>query len=115
MTRLMDRTFWVVSVALAAGAVCGFGQNLLTNNAGFEANIGYYTPYWGYPLGAPDALPGWRINLDPTADGYAGAANDQSPQDLERTNFGYVYSGSGSFGWLETSPESRAPVDAGTT
>jgi hypothetical protein len=90
-------------------------QNLLTNNAGFEANTGYYTPGWGWPDGSPDALPGWVITLDPTGDGYAGAATNQLPQDLEGTHFGYIYSGTGSAGFLETTPDSRAPIEAGTT
>jgi hypothetical protein len=90
-------------------------QNLLTNNPGFEANTGYYTPGWGWPDGSPDALRGWVITLDPTGDGYAGAATNQFPQDLEGTHFGYIYSGTGSAGLLETAPAARAPVEAGTT
>jgi hypothetical protein len=90
-------------------------QNLLTNNAGFEANTAYYTPGWGYPDGSPDALPGWLITLDPNGDGFAGAANNQSPQDLEGTHFGYIFSGTGSAGFLETAAGSRAPVEEGTT
>jgi hypothetical protein len=88
-------------------------QNLLTNNAGFEANTAYYTPDWGWPEGSPDALPGWVITLDPTGDGYAGAANNQTPDDLEGTNFAYIYSGTGSSGVLETAPDSRAAVQPG--
>ena len=34
--------FAIFLLALAAPA-----QNLLTNNPGFEANAGYYTPGWG--------------------------------------------------------------------
>jgi hypothetical protein len=90
-------------------------QNLLADNAGFEANTAYYTPGWGWPQGAPDVLPGWVITLDTTGDGYAGAASNQSPQDLEGTHFGYLYSGTGSAGLLETAAASRAPIDAGTT
>jgi hypothetical protein len=90
-------------------------QNLLTNNTGFEANTAYYAPGWGYPDGSPDALPGWLITLDPASDGYSGAATNQSPQDLEGTHFGYIYSGSGSAGFLETAPGSRASVEAGTS
>jgi hypothetical protein len=115
----MNRAFFalpgsvgVIVLALARPAIA---QNLLTNNAGFEANTGYYTPGWGWPDGSPDALPGWVITLDPSGDGYAGAAANQSPQDLEGTHFGYIYSGTGSAGFLETAPEFRAPVEAGTT
>jgi hypothetical protein len=106
-----------VAVVLAALALArpAFSQNLLTNNPGFEANTDYYTPGGGWPQGSPDALPGWMITLDAAGDGYAGAANNQSPQDLEGTHFGYIYSGSGSSGLLETAPSSRAPVEAGTT
>ena len=114
MTRLVDRSLWAVWVALAVGTTCGLAQNLLTNNAGFEATTGYYSPNWGHPYGSLDAISGWRINLDPAADGWAGAVADQSPQGLEGTQFGYVLSGYGEAGSLETSPESRAPVDAGT-
>jgi hypothetical protein len=90
-------------------------QNLLTNNADFEANTEYYTPGWGYPEGSPDALPGWVITLDLSGDGYAGADTNQSPQDLQGSHFGYIYSGTGSSGILETAPDSRAPVEAGVT
>lgn len=89
-------------------------QNLLTNNAGFEVNTAYYTPGWGFPQGSPDALPGWLITLDAAGDGYAGAAADQSPENLQGEHFGYIYSGSGTAGLLETAPGSRAPVQAGT-
>jgi hypothetical protein len=102
---------WTVLTLLPATR----GQNLLTNNPSFEANTAYYTPGWGWPQGAPDALPGWVITLDPTGDGYAGAADNQSPQGLDGTHFGYLYSGTGSSGLLETAPESRAPVAAGAT
>lgn len=115
----MNRTIRVLpgSVGLAALALAlsAPAQNLLTDNAGFEANTAYYTPGWGWPDGAPDALPGWVITLDPAGDGYAGAATNQSPQDLEGTHFGYIYSGTGTAGFLETAPASRAPVEAGTT
>lgn len=90
-------------------------QNLLATNAGFEANTAYYTPGWGFPDGSPEALPGWMITLDPNGDGYAGASTNPQPQDLEGTHFGYIYSGTGSGGLLETTPESRAPVEAGKT
>jgi hypothetical protein len=90
-------------------------QNLLADNAGFEANTAYYTPGWGWPDGSPDALPGWVITLDPTGDGYAGAGTNQSPQDLEGTHFGYIYSGTGSAGLIETAPASRCPVQVDTT
>ena len=103
-------------VALAAMAFVPLAsaQNLLTNNAGFEANNAYYTPGWGWPQGTPDVLPGWVITLDPAGNGYAGAAGDQSPGNLEGSSFGYIYSGSGSSGVLETAPGSCAPVQAGT-
>lgn len=91
------------------------GQNLLTNNPGFEASTAYYTPGWGWPLGSPDVLPGWVITLDPAGDGYAGAADNQSPQGTVGSHFGYIYSGTGSSGSLETAPAARAPVEAGTT
>jgi hypothetical protein len=105
------------SVGLAALALVPSvpAQNLLADNAGFEANTAYYTPGWGSPQGSPDVLPGWVITLDLAGDGYAGAANNQSPQDLEGTHFGYIYSGAGSAGHLETAPASRAPVEADTT
>jgi hypothetical protein len=104
------------SAGLAVLAIApSAAQNLLTDNAGFEANTAYYTPGWGWPDGSPDALPGWVITLDPAGDGFAGAATNQSPQDLEGTHFGYIYSGTGSAGYLETAPASRAPVDEGTT
>jgi hypothetical protein len=90
-------------------------QNLLATNAGFEANTAYYAPGWGWPQGSPDALPGWIITLDPTGDGCAGAANNQAPQDLEGTHFGYIYSGTGSAGVLETAPDCRAPVEKDIT
>jgi hypothetical protein len=104
-----------ISVALLALARGVHAQNLLATNAGFEANTAYYTPDWGFPQGSTDALPGWIIVLDPTGDGYAGAADNQSPQNLEGTHFGYIYSGTGTAGMLETSPDSRAPVQKGTT
>jgi hypothetical protein len=106
-----------VSVGLATLALVPSipAQNLLADNAGFEANTAYYTPAWGWPQGAPDVLPGWVITLDTSGDGYAGAASNQSPQDLEGTHFGYIYSGTGSAGLLETAPASRALIDAGTT
>jgi hypothetical protein len=90
-------------------------QNLLTNNAGFEANTDYYSPGWGFPQGTTNVLPGWLITLDPAGDGYAGVADNQSPLDLEGTHFGYIYSGWGTSGLLETAPGSRAAVQAGTT
>jgi hypothetical protein len=90
-------------------------QNLLAVNAGFETNTAYYTPGWGYPDGAPDVLPGWIISLDPTGDGYAGASTSPPPAELEETHFGYIYSGWGSSGTLETAPGSRAPVQPGET
>jgi hypothetical protein len=102
----------LAALALVSSAAA---QNLLTNNAGFEANTAYYTPGWGWPDGSPDALPGWVITLDPYGDGYAGAGTNQSPQDLEGTHFGYIYSGSGFAGLLETAPDSRAPVQKDTT
>lgn len=104
-------SFTLAALALVTSAPA---QNLLTNNAGFEANTAYYTPGWGYAQGSPDALPGWVITLDPTGDGYAGAATNQSPQGLEGAHFGYIYSGTGSSGLLETAPDSRASVQAGT-
>ncbi len=88
-------------------------QNLLLTNPGFEAKTAYYTPAWGYPEGASNALPGWIITLDPGGDGYGGAADNQSPANLEGTNFGYIYSGTGVAGSLETAPEARAAVTAG--
>ena len=105
-----------VPLALAALALLpsASAQNLLTNNAGFEANTAYYNPAWGWPEGSPDALPGWVIILDPAGDGYAGAADNQSPDDLEGTHFAYIYSGTGSGGVLETAPDSRAPVENDT-
>jgi len=108
---------WIVRLTLTALAMysSAIAQNLLTNNAGFEANTGYYTPGWGFPQGTTDVLPGWLITLDPAGDGYAGAANNQSPQDLEGACFGYIYSGWGTSGVLETAPSSRAAVQAGTT
>jgi hypothetical protein len=115
----MNRSILMLAGALAIDllvlAPAVHGQNLLTTNDGFEANIAYYTPGWGYPDGSADVLPGWVITLDTNVDGYAGSANNQSPQGLEGTNFAYIYSGSGSSGLLETAPGSRAPVDAGTT
>ena len=94
-------------------------QNLLTDNPGFEENIAYYTPGWGWPTGSPDILPGWIITLDLNGDGGAGADINQMPQDLEGTHFGYIYSGTvysgmGAVGLLETAPASRAPIDGGT-
>jgi hypothetical protein len=109
-TRLVRLTLTALAMYSSANA-----QNLLTNNAGFEANTGYYTPAWGFPQGSPDVLPGWIISLDLTGDGYAGAASNQLPQDLEGTHFGYIYSGSGTSGFLETAPDSRAAVQAGNT
>jgi hypothetical protein len=105
----------LLSLAALAAAPSARAQNLLTDNAGFEANTAYYTPGWGWPDGSPDVLPGWIITLDTNADGYAGANNNQSPQGLEGTNFGYIYSGSGTSGLLETAPASRCPVEADTT
>jgi hypothetical protein len=90
-------------------------QNLLSTNPGFEANTAYYTPNWGWPDGSPDALPGWTITLDPAGDGYAGAGTNQAPDNLEGTHFGYIYSGWGSAGILETAPDCRAPVEKDTT
>jgi len=104
-----------VGLIVLALALPVTAQNLLTNNTGFEANTAYYTPGWGWPDGSSNALPGWVITLDSSGDGYAGAATNQSPQDLEGTHFGYIYSGTGSAGSLETAPDSRAPVEAGTT
>ena len=103
--------FAIFLLALAAPA-----QNLLTNNPGFEANAGYYTPGWGsWPLGSNDAVPGWIISLHPSGDGYAGAGTNQSPANLQGTHFGYLYSGSGETGGaMETAPGQRAPVEAGT-
>ena len=115
----MNRSFRYLSAGLGLAALVvappAPAQNLLTNNAGFEANTAYYTPGWGYPDGSPDVLPGWIITLDTNADGYAGAAGNQSPQDLEGTHFAYIYSGSGASGLLETAPASRGPVEPGTT
>ena len=102
-------------LVIAAAALPLSAQNLLTNNPGFEVNNAYYTPGWGYPQGTTDDLPGWVITLDPSGDGYAGAAADQSPPDLEGTNFGYIYSGSGSSGVLATAPDARAPVEKDQT
>ena len=96
-----------------ASCVAAPGQNLLLINPSFEANTAYYSPAWGYPEGTPDALPGWIITLDPNGDGYAGAAADQSPANLEGAHFGYIYSGTGAAGSLETAPEARAAVTAG--
>jgi hypothetical protein len=110
--RLVSRASTLAALMLVTSV---HGQNLLTNNGGFEANTGYYTPGWGYPLGAPDALPGWVITLDPYADGYAGAADNQSLPAMEGTHFGYIYSGSGEAGVLETAPAARAPVEKDTT
>ena len=110
MTRSSLPLIGCLLVSVAAASPLS-AQNLLTNNAGFEANIGYYTPGWGFPQGTPDVLPGWVITLDPTGDGYAGAGANQSPPDLEETHFGYIYSGSGSSGILATAPDSRAPVE----
>jgi len=104
-----------LGLAVLALVSSAAAQNLLTNNAGFEANSAYYTPGWGWPQGSPVALPGWVMTLDPAGDGYAGAANNQSPLDIEGANFGYIYSGTGSSGLLETAPGSRAPVQAGLT
>lgn len=100
---------------LGALSLTAPAQNLLVDNPAFEELTGYYTPGWGYPQGAPDVIPGWVISLDPAGDGYAGAADNQSPEDLEGRNFGYLYSGYGAEGVMETAPESRAPVEAGTT
>jgi hypothetical protein len=101
---------------LSAGALAPApAQNLLATNAGFEANTAYYTPGWGWPLGTADALPGWLISLDPAGDGYAGAANNQSPQGLEGTHYGYIYSGTGFAGALDTAPSCRAAAEPGTT
>lgn len=94
---------------------CAFSQNLLTNNAGFETNTDYYTPGWGFPQGSPQVLPGWVITLDPAGDGYAGASANPPPQEMEGNHFGYIYSGTGTSGLLETAPDSRAPVEAGKT
>ena len=85
-------------LVLASAATPLEAQNLLTNNAGFEAGFGYYPP-------------GWVITLDATGDGYAGAAANQAPLDLEGTHFGYIYSGTGSSGVLATAADSRAPVE----
>lgn len=115
----MSRSVLVLSgsLALAALAVApsALAQNLLTDNAGFEANTAYYTPGWGWPDGSPDVLPGWIITLDADGDGYAGAGTNQSPQDLQGTHFGYLYSGTGAPGLLETAPASRCPVEADMT
>lgn len=107
----------IASLLLVAAATTPHlcAQNLLTNNAGFEAGAGYYTPAWGFPQGASNVLPGWLITLDPTGDGYSGAAANQSPVDLEGTHFGYIYSGTGTPGVLETAPGSRAPVEINQT
>ena len=104
-----------LGLAVLAAAPSAPAQNLLTDNAGFEANTGYYTPGWGWPDGSPDALPGWVITLDPSGDGYAGAETNQSPQNLEGTHFGYIYSGTGTPGLLATAPASRCPIQADTT
>ena len=106
-----------VSLTLAALALLpsASAQNLLTTNPGFEANTDYYAPGWGWPQGSRDVLPGWVITLDPNGDGYAGAADNQLPQDLEGTHFGYIYSGTGAAGRLETAPDSLAPVERATT
>jgi hypothetical protein len=115
----MNRTMRILSGSIGVAALALVpsvpAQNLLADNAGFEANTAYYTPGWGWPQGAPDVLPGWVITLDTNGDGYAGAATNQSPQDLEGTHFGYIYSGTGAAALLETAPASRAPIDAGTT
>ncbi len=114
MTRFKIDYLDLLLLASLAFVPFASGQNLLTNNAGFEANTAYYGPGWGFPDGTPEVLPGWIITLDPAADGYAGAATNQTPQDLEGTHFGYIYTGSsGSSGLLETAPESRAAVAAG--
>ena len=90
-------------------------QNLLPNNPNFEANAGYYSPGWGWPQGSNTSLPGWIITLDPEGDGYAGAAGNQTPGNLEGTNFGFLFSGSGTNdGMIETAPGQRAPIDADT-
>ena len=101
-------------MGLLASCLTAFSQNLLTNNPGFEANTAYYTPAWGWPQGAPNALPGWLISLDPYGDGYAGAAVSPSIVDLEGSRFGYLYSGYGLVsGALQTAPESRASIEPG--
>lgn len=110
---LLHSSAALMLAALAFGPTA-FAQNLLTNNPGFEANTAYYTPGWGWPQGSPDALPGWLITLDDYGDGYAGAGNNQSPKDLEGSNFGYIYSGTGSSGVLATAPGSRAAVEKDT-
>jgi hypothetical protein len=115
MNRLLPTLLVRLILMALAMLSSAHAQNLLTNNTGFEANTDYYTPGWGFPQGTPDALSGWLITLDPVGDGYAGAANDQSPLDLEGTNFGYIYSGWGTSGVLETAPGSRAAVQAGNT
>lgn len=104
----------VLAVLSFTSATTALSQNLLTNNPGFEAYRGYYTPGWGWPLGSPGALPGWVITLDACCDGYAGAATDQQPVNIEGTNFAYIYSGGASQGMLETAPPDRASVSAGT-
>ncbi len=112
------RSFSLIAAAAFGGitlALSAPAQNLLTVNSGFEDNTAYYAPGWGWPIGSPDVLPGWWINLDSNGDGYAGVTTNQEPQGLEGTHFGYIYSGSGFAGWLETAPGSRAPVEAGTT
>ncbi|MGC3960976.1 MAG: hypothetical protein QM813_24510 [Verrucomicrobiota bacterium] len=109
MTRSVLLTGCLLVIVSAASPL--WAQNLLTNNAGFEVGSGYYTPGWGFPQGSPEVLPGWIITLDPAGDGYAGAAANQSPLDLEGAYFGYIYSGSGSSGVLATAPDSRAPVE----
>jgi hypothetical protein len=102
-------------LAITGAALPLPAQNLLTNNPGFEVNVDYYTPGWGYPQGGTNSLPGWVITLDPSADGYSGAASNQAPANLEGSNFGYLYSGSGSSGVLATAPDSRAPVEKDQT
>lgn len=102
-------------LAIAGAALPLPAQNLLTNNPGFEVNVDYYTPGWGYPQGGTNSLPGWIITLDPLGDGYSGAASNQAPANLEGANFGYLYSGSGSSGVLATAPGSRAPVEKDQT
>jgi hypothetical protein len=115
MSRSSLRFIGCLLFATSTSALPLSAQNLLTNNAGFEASTGYYTPAWGFPQGSPDVLPGWVITLESTGDGYSGAAADQSPPDLEGTHFGYIYSGTGIPGILETAPGSRAPVEKDRT
>lgn len=115
MNRPAQLCFCVLTIAATWLSPSAVAQNLLTVNAGFETTTDYYTPGWGFPQGSPEALPGWIINLDPTGDGYAGAADNQSPGDLEGTHFGYLYSGTGFAGVLETAPEARAPVEEDAT